>query len=163
MFAINIIFFAAVIFVVQKIVRCLERKFQKDSDMLWGHTERRYYDIWVYINWKADNLEFRFTELETDIRNMERDVSRMESDEQRINTLHNYARRIHCGLNMKYQIFIPSNMMCYARRVERRKLLSQKEHGGYASNRWRILGTQSDVAGSYRWSNIIRRNIEQKI
>ena len=69
--------------------------------MLWGHTERRYYDIWVYINWKADNLEFRFTELETDIRNMERDVSRMESDEQRINTLHNYARRIHCGLILK--------------------------------------------------------------
>ena len=44
-----------------------------------------------------------------------------------------------------------------------RKFLSQKKLGRYASNRRAVLWTQGDVESSYRWSNTIRRTIEQKV
>ena len=97
-FAINITFFAASNFVVRKIVRRLEKKPQKDSDTPWGHTERHYYDNWSYTDWKADNLEFGFTERKTHIWNMEQGVSRMEVDEERINNL---LKLQECGLILK--------------------------------------------------------------
>ena len=47
--AIKISFFVVSILVVHKIV-----KLQRDSDEQWGHTERRYYDNWQRIDWRAD-------------------------------------------------------------------------------------------------------------
>ena len=76
------------IFVVYKIVKLLELKLQKDSDELWGHTESHYCDNWQHIDWRPDNLEFRFTEPETDVRNVEGDINQMDDDGERINIQH---------------------------------------------------------------------------
>ena len=72
--AIDIIFLAVVIFVVKRTVMS-NGVIQRDAD------------------WRADNLEFRLTELSGIWKEMP-----FRWIMGRINTLHNYARRIHSGL-----------------------------------------------------------------
>ena len=88
--AINIVFFAVVIFVVYRIFKHLELKLQRNSDELWGHTERRYNDIWQYTDWRSNDLEFRATECEIGVRDCE-----IDADD--IDLLKDYVGRIHHG------------------------------------------------------------------
>ena len=72
--AINIIFFAVVIFVGYRIFKHLELKLQKNSGELWGHTERRYNENWQYTDWRSNDLEFSVAECEIGVRGCETDA-----------------------------------------------------------------------------------------
>ena len=75
-----------------------ELTLDRKQDELWGHVGRRYNDTWQYNDGRSNGFEHRVTELESSVREVEKDVSEIERREKRIDQLHSYARRIHCGL-----------------------------------------------------------------
>ena len=87
-------FLCGIVFVVFTIVKRLDLKLQRDSDEQWGHTERRYYDNWQRIDWRADGMKYRTMELESRTEHFERDAREAGNYGDKIERLRNYTRRI---------------------------------------------------------------------